>query len=434
MADATRFLTRRPWAPLCLAAFMIGCDPAADPSSSSKPGLSTIEAQVLVVQPQRWPTLVRSQGSLVADEVAVVGAKVAGRVAEVYVDLGTRVRANDPLVTLDQEEFRLAVEQAEAQLAQSRSAIGLKAGQAVEELDPESSPPVRQEKATWDEAKANLKRADRLRNEGAITDAEFDQMIAAEQVAEARYASALNSVHEKIALVGVRSAELALARERLDNTAIRAPFDALVQQRHVAPGAYVDVGDEIATLVRANPLRFRGTLPERHAQRLAIGQEVRLKIESIAEPRVVHVTRISPALDQLSRSLMFEAEVDNSDGSLRTGLFAEAEVVLVADAEAVVVPHSAVVEFAGAEKVWKVVDGVAAEQEVLTGTRRSEGIEILEGLKAGDVILREASDGQIAKVTPLSPPSVTEPGTPRNQLAGEPGAKEESVPPTVVSE
>ena len=68
-------------------------------------------------------------------------------------------------------------------------------------------------------------------------------------------------------------------------------------------------------------------------------------------------------------------------------------------ATAIVIPPSALIEFAGAEKVWKVVDGETREQSVLTGERRSEGIEILRGLVAGDVILLDGSLGIPAVVS-----------------------------------
>lgn len=382
-----------------------GCEPAAQPDGPPQPkAQATLEAAVLTVAPQRWPLIIRSQGVLVADELASVGTKVAGSVAKVHVELGDLVGAGEPLVELDLDEFQLHVDQAEAQLDQARSAIGLQQGQSVASLQPENSPPVRQEQALWDEAKAILQRALQLQAQSVIAPAEFDQAVAGERVAEARHAGALNATREKIALIGIREVEVALARERLRNAVVVAPFGGLVLKRLVAPGDFVQVGDQIATLVRSDPLRFRGTVPEHHAQSLAVGQAVRLRIEGIAEPRVVQVTRISPSLEQASRSLMFEAELSNGNQQLRTGLFAEAEVVVNPAAVALVVPASAVVEFAGAQKVWKVVDGMASEQEVLAGQRRSSGIEILSGLNAGDVILRDGSQGSVARITPLRSP------------------------------
>eukprot|EP00913_Durusdinium_trenchii_P008997 g8463.t1 len=360
--------------------------------------LPTIKADVMTVGPTNWPHIVRSQGSLVADEVAVVGAKVSGRVVKVHVDLGDFVKKDSPLITLDENDFRLQVVQAEAQLAQARSAIGLKPEDSVDKLDPKNSPPVREAKAQWDEARANLARSKGLMARGAITAVQNEQMVAAEGVARARYDSAINSVYEKIALVGVRQAELSLARQRLKDVVIRMPFDGLVQQRQTAPGSYIQVGDAVATVVRANPLRFRGTLPERYARRVKIGQDVTLRVESIDEPISVKITRISPALSRLNRTLLFEATVANASFKLRAGLFGEADVVIDPSAETLVVPASAVQEFAGAGKVWKLIDGKSVEQAVRTGERRDTRVEILEGLKVGDVILVDGSKGRPAKI------------------------------------
>ena len=378
-----------------------GCGSTAGSPAPQQAPLPALEAEVLTIQPLRWPTIVRSQGSLMADEITIVGAKVAGQVAEVHVDLGDVVDVGTALASLAQADFRLEVDRAEAQLAQARSAVGLNPGDAVEQLEPKNAPPVRQELAVWNETKARLARAQELRGENAFALEELEQIVAAEKVADARYSSALNSVREKIALIGVRQAECSLARRRWQDAVIQAPFAGLVQQRQVAPGAYVQVGDPIATLVRTNPLRFRGTIPERHAQSLSVGQQVELKIESVDQPRPGLVTRVSPTLDNLTRALLFEVEIDNTKGRLRAGLFAEAEVVVDPQGKALIVPQSSVVEFAGAEKVWKVTDGVAAEQEVLTGERRPLGIKILTGLAAGDVILRHGNRGRAARIHPI---------------------------------
>ncbi len=379
---------------------LVGCETAEPVAETEEVALPQIHAETITVEPSVWPAVVRSQGSLFADEVSAVGSRVAGRVAEVHVDLGDRVSAGEPLATLETEEFRLLVAQSEAQLEQARSALGLRPEDPVSKLEPANAPPVRQERAVWEEAKSSLERARQLVRQNAMAAGEFDLVAAAERVAEARYSAALNSVQEKISLIGVREAELALAKQRLRDAVIAAPFNGLVQSRTAAPGAYLSVGDQIAVLVRVDPLRFRGTLPERHAQRIALGQAVQLRIESVGQPRAAEVTRISPTLDPLSRALTFEARIENRDGQLRTGLFAEAEVVVAPEAQAIVLPLSAVVRFAGAEKVWKVVDGIAAEQEVFTGQQRGEQIEILEGLEPGDVILKEGEQGQVAQILP----------------------------------
>jgi len=408
-----------------LGVALVGCDRSpTDQTATVSETAPPIRAEVLTVERAAWPTIVRTQGSLFADEVAVVGAKVAGRISEVHVELGDVLKAGDPLVTLDQEEFRLQVTQAEAQLQQARAAVGLQTDAPIESLDPEKSPPVRQAKAVWDEARARRDRARQLHGTNAVTQAELEQVEASEQVAAAQHASAINGVNEKIALIGVRSAELSLARQRLADAVIPAPFDGAVEERHVAPGAFVQIGMPIVTLVRNTPLHFRGRMPERYSRRLQVGQEVRLQVEAVARPRVVHVTRISPTLDPLSRSLLFEARVDNADGRLWAGIFAEADVIINSDAATIVVPESALAEFAGVEKVWKVVDGSAREQIVLTGERRDGRIEVVDGLVPGDVILGNAELGRVAHVDPIetSGPQTTEAGHADTEAQSKSGA------------
>src|SRR5262245_61037691 len=289
---------------IVFALSLVGCGSGAHADTSLKAKTSTSEPQVLrtavlVVQPTSWPAVVRTQGSLVADEVTVVGAKVAGRVNDVNFDLGDAIKQRAILATLDQEDFMLEVALAEAQLFQSRAALGLRPTDPVESLDPQSAPPVREAKAVWDEARARVARIRQLQlhSRNTVTQEEHDQAVAAEGAADARHAAAINAVGEKIAQINVRASELRVAQQRLADTVIHAPLDGLVQERHVAHGSFVQLGDPIATLVRTSVVRFHGTIPERHAHRLALGQKVKLKIEGLPQPREVKVTRISPTVE-----------------------------------------------------------------------------------------------------------------------------------------
>ena len=407
-----------------------GHSPEATPAKAPAPELPALTAEVLEVHEVAWPRIVRSQGNLVADDVVVIGARIAGRVDQVSVDLGDKVAAGSPVAVLDQEEFKLQVALADAQLTQARSALGMKAADLVEQLDPLKAPPVREARAVLDDAHIRTERLTPLRERNAVTQEVLDTAIAAEQVAEARFTSAYNSVLEKIAQIRVRSAELALAKQRLVDAVIQAPFEGLIEQRHVSQGSYVQIGDPIVTLVRTSTLRFQGTLPEREALRIALGQEVRLHVESIPQPRIAKITRISPVISEQSRSLMFEAAVDNQDGALQTGLFAEAEVIVDPQAQAIAIPPAAIVEFAGAEKVWKVVDGVSQEQIVETARRGDTAVEIVSGLASGDVILNRAAEGKIARVTPVETTTAAKPVAlaPEGDAAEEPAEEPSAAP------
>lgn len=408
----------RCWVGLSLACLGLlvapGCQPAdsqANRSADEGDRLEELAAETMVLQDVDWPKEVRVQGTLYADEVAAIGARVAGRVSKVHVQLGDVVTAGQTLVDLDTDEFELMVSQAEAQWAQARASVGLakEPGKPIEEwqddLSPENSPPVRQARAVWDEAKASLERSRRLVDQAAISPGEFDVIEAAARVAEAGYAAAINAVEEKISIIGVRRVEWELARQRLRDATITAPFDGLVQGRLVAPGGFIAAGDAVVTLVRTDPIWFRGLVPERYASKLTTGLPIKVQIESVDEPVEALVSRISPSLDVASRSLAFEARIENNDRRFRSGIFAIADLVIDPRARTLAVPESAIAQFAGSEKVWKLFDGVAREAEISTGARHNGMAEVLEGLSAGDTILIDASIGRVARVIPAGAPS-----------------------------
>ncbi|MBI3464985.1 MAG: efflux RND transporter periplasmic adaptor subunit [Planctomycetes bacterium] len=345
-----------------------------------------------------WPSVVRVQGSLLGDEQATIGAKVAGRVREVKVDLGAAVQEGQVLALLDSEDFDLRVQQAEGQLTQVRASLGLKPEDPDSKLDPLKSPPVMQEIALLEETRLSVERARQLSRQNVITVAELDTAEAAFHVAEARFAAALNGVQEKIALLAMRRAELAMARQLQADAVIVSPFAGVVQERHVAPGVYLNVGQPVMTLVRTDPLRFRVGVPEREAIRIRHEQTVQIVIEGEPKPYTARVSRISPALDMSSRSLVIEADLSNPDGHLRCGLFAEGEILVGQDERTLAVPARAITEFAGVEKVWVVEDGKAREQQVDTRRRTADWVEIVGGLAPGAQIVSEADEGHAGPV------------------------------------
>lgn len=379
----------------------IGCEQhhAVEPKGHREPRvLKPHTVQVTTARKYRWPKTVRAQGSLIGDESVVVGAKMSGRVRHVLIDLGTTVRPGQVLAKFETEELDLRVEQAEAQLTQARAAVGLKPGESKDDLDRMKAPPVAQERAQLEQAKASLERAQQLFAKKATTLEDLQEHQSEVKVAEARYASSLNAIEEKIALLAVREAELSLVKQTRDDATIAAPFEGVVHEKHTASGAFLRAGEPVATIVRTHPLRFRGSIPELDALDVARGQTVLIRLEGLSAPLQASITRVSPALDLSSRSLTIEADIPNTDGRLRIGLFAEADIVIDPEAKALAIPESSVVEFAGVEKVLVVRNGEAKEREIRTGRRHDEMIEIVTGLEPGDVVVVEADSSQIGPV------------------------------------
>ncbi len=377
----------------------LGCNARherAQDSKTVKP-VAVVRGETYVVKPLTWPKRVRVQGSLIPDETAAIGAKVSGKVIQVHADLGDRIEQGSPLVTIDDSQYKLLVAQAEAELQQARSAVGLREGDPLEKLEPNNAAPVREARAVWDEAQQSVQRVRKLALENAISETDVEVAESAERVAAARLTSAENGVREKLAMIASQTSRLGLARENLIETVVRAPFSGLIQNREAAVGTYVQTGQTLFTLMRLSPIRFRSAVPERYAHLLRIDQEVRIKLELSLQEYRVKIARISPALDPLNRSLAFEALIDNSDQSLRSGLFAEADVILDPDSQALAIPSSCLVRFAGVDKVWKISDGMIKEQVVLLGQQANDLYEIVAGLKSDDVILLDGEQGKIGR-------------------------------------
>ena len=396
---------------LWLMLLALGCR-----SSDSPPGglttpaaisSATTSGQLVAVEQVGWPTIARVQGSLLADEVSTIAARVVGRIVEVNCDLGDTVAAGQQLLRLDDTEYKLKVLQAEAQLAQVRAAIGLAEDAPVSGLDPLNSPPVRETKALLDEAQQQVARLEKLHAQGAIVATDLEAAQSLERVADARYNSSLNSVREKMALVDVQSSVLQLAQQQLSDTVILAPLAGAVLSRAAAVGTYVQAGQPIAELAKISPLRFRGSVPERFAQQLRVGQKVHLTLAG--QTRQTEVARMSPALDPLNRSLVFEADVPNEDNSLRSGLFGQAEIVIDEQATAIAVPSSALVRFAGVDKVWQVADGEVSEAVVQVGREVDGLVEIIGGLTAGQHVLQVGASGRAGAYIGELPPKKSKP-------------------------
>jgi RND family efflux transporter MFP subunit len=295
------------------------------------------------------------------------------------------------------------VRQAEAALQQGRARLGLSPDGADDRVDPEHTPLVRQAHAMLDEARRSRDRMVTLWERQLIARAELDAATATLQVAEGRYEDAIEEVRNRQAVLAERRSELAIARQQLLDSELKAPLDGAVRQRHTSAGEYLAAGSPVVTVVRIHPLRLRLAVPERVAADVRVGQQVNVKVEGDRAVYHGQVVRLSPAISEEDRTLLVEAEVPNEHGQLRPGAFAEAEIVTAAEEQAVFVPASSIVTFAGIEKVMTVRDGLSVETRVQTGRRSEDRVEIVEGLKPEELVVVEPGNlvgGQPVTVSP----------------------------------
>src|SRR2546428_13324726 len=329
---------------------------------------------------------VSATGTLAADEQVVLGTKVAGRLAEITVDLGTRVRRGQAVGKLDQSDFKLRVDQADAALQQARVRLGLTPTGTDENVDPEKTSIVRQARAMLEDARLIRDRSVKLMEMELIARAQLDSVEASLQVAEGRYQDALEEVRNRQAIISQRRSELELARQQLADTVIVSPLDGAVSLKQASVGEDLTAGAPISTLVRMHPLRLRVPVPEREGAAVRAGHAVTLTVEG--DPTVYRgrVVRLSPIVQEQNRTLLVEAEVPNERGFLRPGSSARADTRTAATHPAATGPPSPTIAFPGAGKGLVVRAGKTAEVRGTTGRRLGEDVAIADGPnKAGPV-------------------------------------------------
>jgi membrane fusion protein (multidrug efflux system) len=323
------------------SAALLAASACANPSDSqtiATPTAGKVEdiLQVTVVPVSFRPTkrLLKFVGTLFGNEEVTLSSQVEGQIEALGVDLGDHVTQGQVLARVDDTSARAQLREVEARLAKARA----------------------------DEARGR-----ELMKNSVISPQEYEQMETNVAVAEAQR-DGMNV--------------------QLEHKQVRSPLTGAVVKRLVSAGEYVRPGTPLFDLVADDPLKLRGDVPERFADEIAVGQPVQIKVD--AYPDTVfegRLLRVSPAANAENRSISVEAAVPNADHRLKPGFFAAANIVTRADDEALVVPETAVVTFAGVTKLFVVRDGIAYERHVRVGTRDDQGlVEVIEGLHADEVV------------------------------------------------
>jgi RND family efflux transporter MFP subunit len=365
-----------------------GGSSAAPAGNSAATGSKPPRAvKVVAAEQAQIERTVAVTGTLAAEDQVTVSFKVTGRLEALDVDLGSTVRQGQELGGLTATDFRLRVAQADAALQQARARLGLTADSADERVELEQTALVRQARAVLDQAKLTRDRAQAFAKKGIGSQADLDAAEASLRVADGRYQDAIEEVRNRQGVLLQRKSELDLARQALNDSRLRAPFAGRVRERHATPGQYLAAGAPVVTIVKVHPLRLRLSIPEREASAVRVGQKVRVTLEGDPAVHEGRVARVSPAIEEASRTLSIEAEVGNAAGVLRPGAFANAEVVTESRETTILVPATALVSFAGVDRVFIVKDGKAAERRVTTGRRDAGRVEVTKGLTAGERVV-----------------------------------------------
>lgn len=320
------------------------------PAADENPTLELAAADVATVTLSTLSRSLPVTGSLSPLVQTTVKAQAPGEVIDVTVREGQPVRRGDVLVRIDTRNLNAELDNQQAALEKARADLAL--------------------------AKLNRDNSENLLKGHFIAQNASDT---AESVYQAELAN-----------VKAAEAQLSLARIALDYATVRAPFDGTVSQRLVQPGEKIDVGSSLLTLVDLSHLELQAPAPADEVPSLKIGQIANFRVGGFGERRFEgRVERINPMTDTGSRSIMLYLSVDNPDGVLKGGLFAQGDLILDQTAPVAAIPLTAVHTQAGLPYVLAIDGAKLARRPVKLGLRSEEQnlVEVREGLKAGERVV-----------------------------------------------
>ncbi|MBN9693411.1 MAG: efflux RND transporter periplasmic adaptor subunit [Verrucomicrobia bacterium] len=386
---------------LGLGLAVTGCQPAK--TTEARGATETVEVKVSSVENRPWEQVLTVLGSLEAVDRATLSTKNTGRLKQLLVDVGSPVKAGDVLAQVEPKDYELRLNQSAALLGQARVRVGLPLEGTDDSVEEEKVSTVREARALMEEAKKGLERIQKLQEQNISSQAEFERATAEYQVMLNRYSDALQEARERKAILAQRRAEFEIARQAVQDTSLRAPFDGVVQARLTNVGEFLPAGSPVLTVVQVDPLRLRLDVPERQSMSVQVGQPIRVSFDGDTNHYTGTVARVSPALDQRTRLLRVEGQLKNP-GHLRPGAFARAEIVVAEAIPGLAIPADALITFAGTEKALLVLTNTAVERRLVTGRRQGPWIEVLQGLRAGDAVIR--NPGGLPGGTPVRPSPV----------------------------
>lgn len=385
--------------------------PNNNAATATAPAVIEVSTTPAIVR--QLPRYFEATGSLAANQQTDVAPETAGKVAAVGVDMGSNVRRGQMIVKLDDADFRIRIQQAQAQLDQAKATvrqneakIGLRPGQ---KFSPESVPEVAAARSALDLAERNLRRYDKLIETGDISRAAYDQQRSQRDMLREQYQVAIHQAQQNYAAVANAQAvvdsaqtQVALARRSLNYTAVTAPMAGVISERTADVGEYVSPQQKVATIVSLNPLRVRIDIPEQAIPRIRVGESVSVTVAGYTDRSYSgHIARVSPSVSATSRTLTVEAEVANPNGEIKPGQFATVRILLPQSEPAVLVPQRALRTISGATYVFVIKNGHAEQRLVQSGMTEGDLVEIKSGIAADEPVatsnVDQLSDGMTVR-------------------------------------
>jgi RND family efflux transporter MFP subunit len=326
--------------------------------------------ELIKLQEQTVPDAFPAVGTVHASRTSPLSSQVMGTITTVSAREGDQVKRGQVLVTVDDAQPRAAVEQAQAAL----SAADHELSAADSELALSQS---------------TFNRLQILYGKKSLSAQEYDEGRTRLQSSEARRDTARAARAQS-------AAALEQARTHLDYTRIRAPFDGVVTERRVDPGALASPGTPLLTVEAGGQYRLEAAVDERDLSLVHLGEVVPVTLDALGDTELKgRVAQIVPAADPASRSFTVKIDLP-ANKNLRSGIFGRTAFAR-GTRQAVLVPPSAVAEHGQLQTVYVVSEnGIATLRYVTLGLPRVNGREVLSGLSAGETVVAAPAGGDLA--------------------------------------
>lgn len=311
------------------ALLLPGC---AKKPEEPKKGPQAAIITVTQAQTRTMQVLEQSVGEADSATAPKVGAEVAGRIIKIYVEIGDPVRKGQLLAEIDAADFSADAKRLEAQATSQRKLT---------------------------------ERYRELARKGFVSPSLLEGHEAQDVAAREQYAR---------------------AAKNLSRTRIVSPVDGRVDSRLVSVGDWIDLGKPVFQLSTSENLRIRLPFPETAAQRIKVGQAVKLSTPTAPDAAVTgKIEQVRQMVGSTNRAFDAVVEVKNP-GGWKPGASVNGAVVVEEHAEAVSVPEVSVVLRPAGKVVYVIDNGKAVQHVVATGVTQNGQVEILQGLKAGETV------------------------------------------------
>jgi len=328
-----------------------GAEQAADGSSDAVSSARIVRVSTRTLAPTTFEEIIPITGSVSAPEDASLSAQAAGTLTQLA-EVGTRISEGAILARLDDRLIRAALDQANANLESVASQAAL-----AEE--------------TW-------RRQEPLYRDSIISALEFEGVTTQRNQARAARAQA--------------EAAVAQAKQQLENTHIRAPFDGTVEERFANLGEQVMPGMPIARIVNTRNLKVIAGVPEVYAADIRPGSAVQLSFRAYEEgDRNAAISFVGSVINPQSRTFTVEVAMDNSSGVLKPAMIADLKITRRVLADQIVIPQTAILRDENGSSVYVATNGptgrIAQRRAIELGPSYAGQTVVVRGLEAGDEII-----------------------------------------------